>query len=825
MSSSYVILNGEPLVSNGVPPVIVSGGAPTAGMTIVATDATDAIWADITASTSIVDVKLYGAKGDGVTDDTVDIQNAVNAVAGSGISLFMSAGTYKVTSPITVPSNTTIIGTPNTTISATLPVGSFLDSVFLAVQGSTLASTTLSSNATVGSPVLHVTSATGISIGSIIEVDNATVSGNRAAYYLVTGVSGTAITVERPVLIAFNSTDPVLVLASIPTNIRILGNGMKMSGVCARYIELAAARNCQVDNVIFGGNTTNQAQDICVSLDVGGYRSVISNCLADADGYAGSTCFALESGEACRLDNNIATRSVSYGFNLYDCMECTVNKCKSYANGGGIALNSDGDTLGSSWCSIHDSNFDGNTQDGIIVVGSSNDCTFVGCTSNYNGRNGLSTSNNSVAISLVSCSLNNNLSGVVSSSGSETHLVNCDVANNSSINLDVSGLLYVNGLTMVDNLSNNKIYIRSGGILKMSGLNLSSTAAGVNIINIDAGQTGKLDLLQSKITAASANALVCQAGSMRIAHTTVAANIGIYAAGGTIELGDGMDVSGCTTATRVDSGNIYYISSVPFAQVSNIAPINSTIVPQAPFASATGSNGTPASLLVNLAAPVSTGAEAGLIVNRGGVFSAQLGPYLSAGSAFSALYLGPGVTPSTVNPVLIADPGTVTYLNTPSGGTLRLCTNVTARMAITDTLVECIQPALFDATINQKGFILNDGYSGGITIDGTLSTLYTSQAIATSAVNDFIASVVGLDSADGYVYRADFSFTYQRIASAAPSLVGPAAVPLNVRASAGASGWGGASIALSGNTVQLQVQGATSRTIHWSCTWSQVSVT
>jgi glucan 1,3-beta-glucosidase len=51
---------------------------------------------------SIVDVKSYGAKGDGVTDDTVAIQNALNAATESNVIYFPS-GSYIITSTIRVP--------------------------------------------------------------------------------------------------------------------------------------------------------------------------------------------------------------------------------------------------------------------------------------------------------------------------------------------------------------------------------------------------------------------------------------------------------------------------------------------------------------------------------------------------------------------------------------------------------------------------------------------------------------------------------------------------------------------------------------------------
>ena len=56
-----------------------------------------------------VSVKSAGAKGDGVTDDTKAIQNAVNSNAGSKV-IFFDAGTYLVSSTITIPENTIIVG-------------------------------------------------------------------------------------------------------------------------------------------------------------------------------------------------------------------------------------------------------------------------------------------------------------------------------------------------------------------------------------------------------------------------------------------------------------------------------------------------------------------------------------------------------------------------------------------------------------------------------------------------------------------------------------------------------------------------------------------
>jgi len=61
-----------------------------------------------------ISVKDFGATGDGTTDDTAAVKAAVNAAAGN--SLFFPAGTYIISSGITLPSNTYIYGVENSSI-------------------------------------------------------------------------------------------------------------------------------------------------------------------------------------------------------------------------------------------------------------------------------------------------------------------------------------------------------------------------------------------------------------------------------------------------------------------------------------------------------------------------------------------------------------------------------------------------------------------------------------------------------------------------------------------------------------------------------------
>ncbi|KAI0203624.1 glycoside hydrolase family 55 protein [Astrocystis sublimbata] len=61
-------------------------------------------------SSSFSSVRAGGAKGDGKTDDTAALQRVITAAAASGKVVYLDAGTYKVTSTISIPANSKIVG-------------------------------------------------------------------------------------------------------------------------------------------------------------------------------------------------------------------------------------------------------------------------------------------------------------------------------------------------------------------------------------------------------------------------------------------------------------------------------------------------------------------------------------------------------------------------------------------------------------------------------------------------------------------------------------------------------------------------------------------
>jgi glucan 1,3-beta-glucosidase len=63
-----------------------------------------------TAASNFVSIRSAGAKGDGNTDDTTAIQNAINSAASAGKYVYLDYGVYKVTKTIYLPPKTRIVG-------------------------------------------------------------------------------------------------------------------------------------------------------------------------------------------------------------------------------------------------------------------------------------------------------------------------------------------------------------------------------------------------------------------------------------------------------------------------------------------------------------------------------------------------------------------------------------------------------------------------------------------------------------------------------------------------------------------------------------------
>ena len=310
---------------------------------------------------------------------------------------------------------------------------------------------------------------------------------------------------------------------------------------------------------------------------------------------------------------------------------------------------------------------------------------------------------------------------------------------------------------------------------------------------------------------------------MVIAATSSNTAIWADVSSGTVVLtGDVNGTAAANTLVSISSANLPFLASLSsptLLQTSESTVLKGQDLTLQPQQSTHATNQGGGNLVVALQVPTGTGAEAALQIKRGGNLYYSLQALTGAPTTYAAMYMGANVSPGGSNYVLLSDGAITTQLNAPTSG------NIVLTVGQASVITCATNTILASQAITLKNTILNDVTAIAVTTtDATLTTLYTAAALAPSSLSDYVVSVWGLDPTHGDAYRADFSFTYQRIASAAPSAVGATAVPLNVRGTTNGLTWGGASIAVSGNTILVQVQGISSITIDWKCSVSSAVV-
>lgn len=72
----------------------------------------------------IINVKDFGAKGDGINDDYSVIQTALTTLGGSGKTLFFPSGTYRLTASLGIPSKLRLLGEPGSVLKRDFATGS-----------------------------------------------------------------------------------------------------------------------------------------------------------------------------------------------------------------------------------------------------------------------------------------------------------------------------------------------------------------------------------------------------------------------------------------------------------------------------------------------------------------------------------------------------------------------------------------------------------------------------------------------------------------------------------------------------------------------------
>jgi hypothetical protein len=124
-------------------------------------------------------------------------------------------------------------------------------------------------------------------------------------YFTITKVDGQGpvkITLDRSLGAQFKSNDLVEGVKSIPQDINILGNGMKISGTGDRYVEFAAAKHCEVIDLHADNEHGHLADDSpAMSFDIGGLRSSFHRCSVVSPQAKINDGIIIESGYNCMI--------------------------------------------------------------------------------------------------------------------------------------------------------------------------------------------------------------------------------------------------------------------------------------------------------------------------------------------------------------------------------------------------------------------------------------------------------------------------------------------------------------------------------------------
>ena len=156
-----------------------------------------------------VNVKDYGAVGDGSTDDTAAMQAAITAVATTGQGLYVPAGTYKITSAMTSTGHLNMFGDGEKSIisfsSATLGTG-------LTVSGSLTQIQNISS-ASAGNLSLTFASAPSLSISDVFCIYSTDLWNSIRSYYYsgewceCRGTSGSTAYLSNPLYDSYTAAN------------------------------------------------------------------------------------------------------------------------------------------------------------------------------------------------------------------------------------------------------------------------------------------------------------------------------------------------------------------------------------------------------------------------------------------------------------------------------------------------------------------------------------------------------------------------------------------------------------------------------------------
>ena len=525
--------------------------------------------------------------GTGADDWPRLIAGACSSMSMVGAAVRLRAGTWLCQSVQPLPnSGLTLIGGTGVVVVSMLTPDPLQPGIapFVAQAGNISASSTVAATNVLGTSAIDCN--TAISAGSIIRIrDTVSGSGFRGNTYTVQGVSGSGpfhLLLDRPVLFQFGAGDAIEVMPQIPSWIRILGNGMQVTGTGTRLLEFLGSRHCLVSDVCFVPDS-GMAIDLIASFDVFGYDNEYSHCEVDG-GSTGAVGLALETQERSRITGGCTVSNCAeVGFALFDCAACLVEDAHAWANNNGLSITADGNTDGCTDVLVRGGSFNGNTSLGIGVHNGSRGTRIVDACARFNDSNliigdaastvsdtfvrGKFDSASTAGVTVIAA-VHTSLSVDVSSSSVGANL-------GAGSDVQISRLIF-EGATAP--LPNGQVIVSAADRVEARGISIACTSL-TNVVTIAGGQFEWLE--GTSTAAADSNLFNILSGAVFISHFVGAVSgggTGVSNAGGTVCLGAGVDLSAC--AIPLGGAGTFNLGTVQLAGASPVAMAQTNITAQ-----------------------------------------------------------------------------------------------------------------------------------------------------------------------------------------------------------------------------------------------------
>lgn len=495
----------------------------------------------------------FSPAGDGY-DDGYRFQSLLETIAYQKVVQLMP-GEYSWQTVCNVPSGTTILGGPGVRIVSTIEetvdgYGSPEQAVFYAAPVAPTVLTTLTAPTTLGSTNINVTSSSGFNINQEV----ALINDNHCAMYIITNISSNTITFDREILHEFPISGTLFVDRTAPKDIRLIGNGMTITGTGDAFIEWSSAWKCHVEGINVVPDE-GYFQYVIVNFDVGSRECTFKNSFLNGGGVTDS-CWHFESAENCRAERIRSRGATNQAIFLTSGYGCLIDSCSAEDSNEGCILNSAQGLNGVKAFTLINCTFTGNTGTGLDILNGSNYISVIGCDARYNNGTGMAVNDNSSHVTFISCRSSNNGAGfyVVEDCG-DVQFIGCFADNNIGFGIQGEGEFSVTNFSSHNSLAGG-IRVGSGGRASVTQSNISashdsSTAAwpAFTIQSTDISALRVLDTIVTMSGSGTKAVFSSQASGVTYAQNllSVGGTYGWVASSGFFKRGPQVNLSSCTT--------------------------------------------------------------------------------------------------------------------------------------------------------------------------------------------------------------------------------------------------------------------------------------